>query len=368
MNICQFKPYLGEDEFQNIKLCFDSNWITEGPKAKEFIEKLCKFVGSKYGVLAPNGTLALYLALVSIGIKSGDEVIVPDLTFIATANAVIMCGAKPIFCDIDEDLHIDTQQCNKLITQNTKAIIPVHLYGRACNMNNICDFAKHNNLLIIEDAAQAIGVSWNNKHCGTFGDLGCFSFFADKTITTGEGGFICTDNPDLHNKLLYLRNQGRINRGSFIHPQIGYNFRMTDIQCAIGLVQLDKFEYIKSKKIEILKRYRRLLCNNVCVLSSLKESNYIPFRVVIQMKEDGVCTKLTEYLTKNTIEIRSLFYPLSLQPCFNTPEYKNDVSLLRSKYYYDRCLCLPSYPTLTEQEIDYVCNTINNFFKLELNV
>ena len=262
MDICQFKPFIGQDEYEAIKDCFDINWITEGPKSKKFVSQLCSFMNVKYGVLAPNGTLALYLALRSLGIKKGDEVIVPDFTFIGSANSIEMTGATPIFCDINDYLQIDIKSCEKMITCNTKAIMPVHIYGMACNMDEVGALAKKHNLLIIEDAAQAIGVKWNNKHCGTFGNIGCFSFFADKTITTGEGGFICTNDENIYNKLLYLRNQGRIHRGTFVHPEIGYNFRMTDIQSAIGLKQLDKFPIIKKNKLNIFETYKKLLKNN----------------------------------------------------------------------------------------------------------
>ena len=237
--IPQFQPFLDNREYEAIKSCFDLNWVTEGPKSKEFVDKLCKMMNVKYGVLAPNGTLSLYMALKVLGIGKGDEVIVPNFTFIASANAIDMVGAKPVFCDIQEsDLHIDIKKAEKLITCRTKAIMPVHIYGMACNMDEVIEFAKKHKLKVVEDAAQAVGVNWNGKQAGTFGDIGSFSFFADKTLTTGEGGLVVTDNEELYNKLLYIRNQGRLNRGSFIHPEIGYNFRMTDLQTSIGLVQI----------------------------------------------------------------------------------------------------------------------------------
>ena len=239
MKVPQFMPYVGLEEWKAIKPCFEENWITEGPRSKIFAEKLCKKIGCKYGVFANNGTLALYLGLRALGIKKGDEVIVPNFTFIASANAIEMTGATPVFCDINEDdLQINIDDCKKLISRKTKAIMPVHLYGFASNMDNVMEFAKKHKLLVIEDAAQALGIKWNKKGCGSFGDVATFSFFADKTITTSEGGFVCTNDEKIYKKLLYLRNQGRINRGSFIHPEIGYNFRMTDIQAAIGLKQL----------------------------------------------------------------------------------------------------------------------------------
>ena len=195
IKVCQYKPYVDLKDYESLKDSFENNWITEGPKSKEFIEKICKITGTKYGVLAPNGTLALYFALRALGIGPGDKVIVPNFTFIASANAVEMTGAIPLFVDIDiNNLQIDLSKCYGLLNKSLKAIMPVPLYGLSPNMNEIKNFAKENNLLMIEDSAQALGVEWDGQPCGSFGDAACFSFFADKTITTGEGGFVATNN------------------------------------------------------------------------------------------------------------------------------------------------------------------------------
>jgi perosamine synthetase len=360
MKVNQFQPYIGQEEYESIKDCFDSNWITEGPKSKEFSEKLCKLIGCKYGVFAPNGTLSLYLGLKAMGIGPGDEVIVPNFTFIASANAVEMVGAKPVFVDINVNtLHIDINKCEYLISSKTKAIMPVHIYGTAVNMDVVIKFAKKHKLKIIEDAAQAIGVKWNNKHCGSFGDVGSFSFFADKTITTGEGGFVCTNNKKIYEKLLYLRNQGRLSRGSFIHPEIGYNFRMTDIQCAIGLTQLKKLNDIIDKKQKILQTYKDNLKNvkGISIHAPEEGSNHIPFRVAILFNKN--ITDIMEYLKLNNIETRTFFYPLHAQPCFSekNKNYKN------STYVYNHGLCMPSYPELKKDQIVYVCDKLKEALK-----
>lgn len=358
MIIKQFKPYLGIQEYEAIKDCFDSNWITEGPKSQEFNKALCDFLGCKYGVFASNGTLSLYIALRSLDIGPGDEVLVPNFTFIASANAVEMTGAKPIFVDIHTDtLHINIEECKKALTPRTKAIMPVHIYGTAAKMNEIMDFAAANSLKVIEDAAQAIGVTWNGRQCGTFGDVGSFSFFADKTITTGEGGFVCTDNPEIYENLLHLRNQGRKNRGSFIHPRIGYNFRITDIQAAIGLVQLTKVKQIKEKKLNILNSYLEHLkdVEEVKFFRPLERSNHIPFRVCIFTKDKS--ENLMSFLKEKGIETRSFFFPLNEQPC-----YKQSGGFKNSLYAYEHGVCLPSYPELTEKEIKYISETIKEFY------
>lgn len=365
MKINQFKPFLGHEELLSIKECFDSNWITEGKKTKEFGDKLLNLIGAKYGVFANNGTLSLYLGLKALGIKEGDEVIVPNFTFIASANAVIMAGAKPVFVDVDKKtMHIDLKKCELLINKNTKAIMPVHIYGTAADMSSIMAFSKKYNLKVIEDAAQAIGVNWKGKHCGSFGDIGSFSFFADKTITTGEGGFLCTNDEKIYTNLLYLRNQGRIERGSFIHPEIGFNFRITDIQAAIGLAQIKKLDTIIEKKKNILFLYKKYLnqVNGVKIFEPPEASNHIPFRVAILFERKA--QEVMNFFKINNIETRTFFYPLHKQPCFsniidskNIPTNFFDVS----NYLYEHGVCMPSYPELSEAEICYVCDAIKRF-------
>lgn len=367
MKINQFQPYIGDEEYKAIKSCFDDNWITEGPRSKEFSDKLLALTGAKYGVFAQNGTLALYLAMRAIGIGIGDEVIVPNFTFIASANAVEMCGAKPVFVDVNkDDLQINIEDCSRVLTTNTKAIMPVHVFGLSANMDDVMDFARNNDLKVIEDAAQAIGVSWDGKHCGTFGDVGCFSFFADKTITTGEGGFVTTNDEDVYNKLLFLRNQGRIDRGSFIHPEIGYNFRITDIQAAMGIVQLGKLDDIVSRKLNILEMYKDRLngISGIRIIEPKSKSNHVPFRVVL-MCEDPV-ESLMDLFTRNGIETRTVFYPLHRQPCYKNKDESMDLdydsTFPVSIHAYERGICLPSYPELEEHKIDYICDVLKEYF------
>ena len=384
MKIPQFMPFLDFEEYDAIKDCFDKNWVTEGPKAKEFSSQLCEIIGVKYGVFAPNGTLALYLGLRSLNIGPGDEVIVPDFTFIASANAIEMVGAKPVFVDITKELQIDINKCQELITKNTKAIMPVHIYGFTSNMDDVLAFSKKNKLLIIEDAAQALGIKWDGIPCGSFGDVSAFSFFADKTLTTGEGGFVATNSKSTHEKLIYLRNQGRLNSGTFVHPEIGYNFRMTDIQMAIGLVQLRKMPRIVSNKQAIHKLYCELL-SSVSEIEIIKPNPkidpYIPFRVVLLTrieKSEG----LMKYMSENGIEPRTFFYPIHLQPGYS----KNGIQCSNQKYClcengnisdcekfsnsiyaYEHGVCLPSFAALKKEEIIYVCNVIKKYFSKNEN-
>lgn len=365
MKVPQFLPWIGKEEIEAITGCINSNWITEGPKSNEFSAKLLELTGSRFGVFAPNGTLALYLALKAVGVKTGDEVLVPDFTFIASATAVEMVGARPVFVDVNpKNFQIDLTNASKLVTKKTKAIMPVHIYGTVCDMDKVMAFAGKHQLVVVEDACQAIDVRWKGKHSGTFGEVGCFSFFADKTITTAEGGFIVTESEEIYNKLLYLRNQGRIGRGSFIHPRIGYNFRMTDLQNAMGLAQMAKLSEIKKRKSKILSLYRQNLkdVKGITFFEPEKEAEWIPFRVGILCDN---AHDLMLYMSSRGIEPRTFFYPLHRQPCFaylKDKDHKNDDSEFPNAVFgYEHGICLPTFPTLSDDQINYVCQTIKQF-------
>ncbi|MBS3101271.1 DegT/DnrJ/EryC1/StrS family aminotransferase, partial [Candidatus Woesearchaeota archaeon] len=256
----QLEPYFDEDELNNLKKVIETRWITEGPFSEEFLEDIKKFTKARYAVLASNGTLALYLSLAALGIKESDEVILPDFTFSASASPVIFRGAVPKFVDVfDDDLNIDTGKIEQAITPKTKAIMPVHIYGRSCDMGKIMEIAGRHSIKVLEDAAQGFGVYCRGNHVGAIGDLGIISFFADKTITTGEGAVVLTNNEELYSRLKLLRNQGRPHSGTFVHPGLGMNFRMTDLQCAVGVAQIKKFKKIEKVKLEHYELYRRLL-------------------------------------------------------------------------------------------------------------
>ncbi|MDO8658538.1 MAG: DegT/DnrJ/EryC1/StrS family aminotransferase [Candidatus Levybacteria bacterium] len=360
--VIQVYPYFTQDEIKEVTESIKDAWVTEGPKSRKFVEKVLEMVGSNYAVLMPNGTLALYVALMALGLKHGDEVIVPDFTFIASANAVYLTGAKPVFVDVKrEDLNINPALIEKYITPKTRAIMPVHIYGQCADMDPILEIAKKHKLYIVEDAAQVLGVFYKKKHAGTFGDLGCFSFFADKTITTGgEGGMIVTDNKKLYEKLLSFRNQGRTRSGTFTHPEIGYNFRMTDLQCAVGLAQLKKFKKLKERKLKNDKLYKELLkdIKQVKFIGLSPFSTFIPFRSNIYVEN---LPKLSEFLEKNGIQTRGMFYPLHKQPCFKMYKYKDD-GYPNSIYAFEHGLSLPVHYHLKTNDIKYITDTIKKFY------
>ena len=369
MLIPQVAPWLGAEEQAAVLETIADNWITEGPRAAEFSRQLNQLIGVPYGVFAPNGTLALVLGLLALGIGPGDEVLVPDITFIASANAVCMAGATPVFADVTPgNYQIDVAACARHLTDRTRAIMPVHLYGMVANMRAVMAFAHAHNLLVIEDAAQAIGVRYHGRHAGAFGDVGCFSFFADKTITTGEGGYVACHSPAIYERLRLLRNQGRLDRGSFIHPALGYNFRITDMQAALGLAQLHKLATIVECKRRIFDWYHERLCDveQVGFLPIEPGSEFVPFRVVLLCED---VRELMEYAEQRGIQSRSFFYPLHQQPCFGGLDYRRGGPLdLDNRYYphaidgYARGVLLPVFPTLTEAQVEHICSTIRAFY------
>jgi perosamine synthetase len=360
--VSQIQPFFDHTEIENLEKAITTGWVTEGPFSQEFIANLKDFTGARYAVLACNGTLALYLALLSIGIKEGDEVIVPDFTFNASASSIAFTGARPVFVDINEDdLQMNVTKIEQAITKNTKAIMPVHIYGQSCDMDPIVKLAKKYNLKIVEDAAQGFGVFYKGQHTGTIGDVGMISFFADKTITTGEGAVVLTNNEAVFNKLKMLRNQGRPNSGTFIHPELGMNFRMTDLQCAVGVAQFRKYNEIKRIKLENHRLYEDNL-KEVKEIEFIKVNDfttYVPFRVNIKVPR---LEALIEHLEKNKIQTRRMFYPLHRQPCFKALNYGED-EFTAANNTYDTGMSLAIHCGLSKEDILYTCHCIKEFYQ-----
>ena len=368
MKVPQMLPWVGEEEYQALGSCFADAWITEGPKCQEFHRQLLEVVGSRYGVFTPNGTMALYLALRAVEIGPGDEVLVPDTTFAASANAVEMTGATPVFVEVKSGcFQIDVASCDRFCNPRTRAVMPVHLWGTAVEMDEVMAFAKLRDLAVVEDAAQAIDVRYRGRHTGTFGQAGAFSFFADKTITTAEGGMVVTDDDQIYQRLMLLRNQGRLDRGSFIHPEVGYNFRITDMQAAVGLVQLDKLDEIKRRKARILRWYKDGLAGlpQVEFFRPPPGAEWIPFRMPLLCEN---AQDLMDYLRSHDIEPRSWFFPLHAQPAFVELARRQlrgadpKEIFVNAIHAYDRGVCLPTFPQLTEAQAGYVTNTIRQFY------
>lgn len=356
MKIPQYEPYLDELEITKLTECIRDNWITGGKKVKEFEHRIADLCRVKYAVACCNGTMGLFMGLKALGVGQDDEVIVPDFTFIASANAVVLTGATPVFVDIDyHTCQINPHRVESAITINTKAIMPVHLYGQATDMNEIMKIAKEYKLSVIEDAAQGIGVTWCGQPVGGIGEVGIISFYGDKTITSGEGGMVLTNVKEIYEKCLRLENQGNLSKGNYIAETVGYNFRMTDLQAAVGLAQLDKLGEIINRKRANEMYYRTLLDDLVDFIMPDTRCFNVPFRIVIFVSDPA---KLQLHLANNGIETKRVFYPLHSQPCYNTGgNYPNSVKA------YETGLALPSSVKLTEENIKYVCDKIKEYYE-----
>lgn len=313
MHVSIAEPQLAGNEYKYLLDAFLSTWISStGKYVTEFEKKFADYCGVKYGVSTSNGTTALHLALVALGIGEGDEVIVPDLTFAATINAVIYTGAIPVIVDIDEESWcISPDRIEEAITEHTKAIIPVHLYGQPCDMGRIMDIATRYNLYVIEDCAEAHGAMYDGKKVGSFGDISCFSFFGNKVITTGEGGMCITNDSSLEMKMRMLRDHGMSKTKRYYHEQVGFNYRMTNLQAAIGVAQIERIDDMLSWRSNLEKKYRQKLLDGSIVL----QNNKIPYceritwLVSILVKADER-DAIIDRLKRCNVDVRKFFYPL----------------------------------------------------------
>ncbi|MHA1833615.1 MAG: DegT/DnrJ/EryC1/StrS family aminotransferase [Candidatus Baldrarchaeia archaeon] len=354
------EPCLGKEELKNVVKAVKSGWISsKGEFIPKFEEEFAKYCDVKYGVATSNGTVALHLALTALGIKKGDEVIVPTLTFVATANAVTYCGAKPIFVDSHPDYWcMDPEKIEEKITSKTKAIIPVHLYGHPCDMDAIMDIAKDHNLYVIEDAAEAHGAEYKGKKVGSFGDISCFSFYGNKIITTGEGGMCLTNNEEIAKKMRILRDHGMNLNRKYWHNVIGFNYRMTNIQAAIGLAQLQKLDRFVKKKIEIARWYKQelkdLADKNLITLHPempWAKCVYWMYCILVEDKPNI----LKDELMKKGVETRLFFYPVHV-----LPPYKRNEKFLVAEKLAKKGINLPSSVKLRKKEVVFISRLITS--------
>lgn len=352
------QPLLGKEEEELVLEGIRSGWVSSiGKYIEEFEEKFAAFCGVKYGISTSNGTTALHLALATLGIGPGDEVIIPSLTFIATANAVTYVGAKPIFVDVEMDTwNIDPEKIKEKINSRTKAIIPVHLYGHPVNMQMVQSIARKYNLFIIEDAAEAHGAEYRGKRVGGLGDCACFSFFGNKIITTGEGGMIVTNNRLFAERAKMLRGHGASKSRKYYHPQLGFNYRMTNLQAALGVAQLKKIDSLIKRKREIAKLYIKNLSNTSPDLILQSEMNWAKnvfwmFSIVINNNLDR--SVFMQKLRKFGVDSRPFFYPMHKHGRYRTQE-----KLPVSEFLGKKGINLPSSVTLKDEQINYICESI----------
>jgi perosamine synthetase len=359
--INQIEPWLDDEEAKQLQRVIENKYVTENFLTKEFEDRIKELTGSKHAIAVTNGTAALYCCLKSLDIGPGDEVIVPNITFVASSNAVIMAGATPVFCEVDEKTFcIDPHKMKELINDRTKAVMPVHLYGQSCDMEEILRICREKSIYVVEDAAQGVGVKFNDKHVGTFGDLGILSFYGNKTITCGEGGVILTESDELRDRCYQLKNHGRPKKGTFKHDYIGFNFAFTEMQAAIGIAQMNKLDKIITKKRKSRDRYVEGLKG----LESEFEQVYIDdrsspvfwFTSFLAKNKSG----LKEFLLKNKIQTRNFFYPLNKQPCYSN--FKIDENFSLSEKIYEMGISLPSSYYLTEKDQDYIISKIKEFY------
>lgn len=357
--IPQIEPWIDEEELEELKKVIQSTWVTEYKKTEEFENKIKELTGAQYAIAVSNGTAALYVALKVLGIGEGDEVIVPDFTFIATPNSVKMAGGTPIMVDVDrKTFNIDPVKIEAVITEKTKAIMPVHIFAQSADMDAILRVADKYKLPVVEDAAQGVGVYFNGKHTGTFGKIGVLSFYGNKVITTGEGGVILTDEEKVFRRCWQLKNHGREVKGTFIHPSIGFNFCFTELQAAIGVAQMRKLPQILENKKYINDRYRELLIDAEEVKFAGLDDRGKPAYWFTNILVDDV-EGLAAHLMKNEIQTRRFYYPTHMQQ-----PYKDNVTgkFPNSEWIYEHGLSLPSSATLKEEQIKEIADTIKEFY------
>ena len=356
-----YKPLITGNEKKYINECIDSTWISsKGSFINKFENEFSKYISIKHSSSVCNGTVAIHLAIEALGITGGDEVIVPTFTYIASVNAIAYSGAKPVFVDsLIDTWNLDPVEIEKKITNKTKAILVVHLYGASCEMDKILELCKKYNLFLIEDTAEAFGSKYKNKYLGTFGDISTFSFFGNKTITTGEGGMVCTNNKLLNDKVNKLKNQGVSLEKEYWHNILGYNYRMTNICAAIGLAQLETADLIIKKKYKISEYYKRELNKSGLIFQSQPENSvHSQWMFSVLAENKNLRKNIRKELKNNGVETRPFFYPAHLMPVFKiNSNYKVAESIS------DRGFNLPSYPALTEKQIIFICDIVKNALK-----
>ena len=365
-------PKLYREEKNNVNKCLNSGWISsEGSFVKKFEKSFSKYNNRRHGIAVSSGSAALDIAIKSLNLKKGDEVIIPCFSIISTALCVVKLGLKPVLVDADlKTWNMNPKDIIKKISKRTKAIIITHIYGFPVDMKTVLKIAKRKKIKIIEDAAEMIGQKYYSKKCGSFGDLSTFSFYANKHITTGEGGMILTNNLNLYEKCKSLRNLCfGFGKKRFDHDDIGWNYRMTNLQAAIGCGQLKNINKIIKRKREIGKRYMTNLssCKKIYFQpNKLKYSNNIFWVFGILLKRNARITRdlLSKKLLDNRIQTRNFFFPMHKQTIFKKMKiFTKKIKFLNSEYLSNKGLYLPSGLGISNKEIDYVSKTLINILE-----
>ena len=365
MQIYLSRPDITEKEIEVVCAVLRSPNLSLGPKLAEFEQAFAGHIGLKRAVAVNSGTSGLFLCMPALGIGQGDEVITTPFTFIASATPVMMAGATPVFVDIDPaSLNIDAAKIESKISDRTKAILPVEVFGNPAGMDKVCEIAQKHNLMVIEDSCEALGSALNGKKAGTFGTMSVFGFYPNKQITTGEGGMILTDDDDLADICVSLRNQGRAKKGGWLnHERLGYNFRLSDINCALGIVQLSRIEEFKAKRSRVAKWYQEMLALDDRLIVPVQPDNcdlsWFVFVVRLAESFTGLQRdRILEAMKENNIQVSNYFSPVHLQP-FMVERFgykKGDFPVTES--VSERTIALPFYNNLTQDEVAIVCKTL----------
>jgi len=368
------RQYIDNEDIRAVIEVLQSDYLTTGPKIEGFEQKFADYVGAKYAVAISNGTAALHAACHAAGIVEGDEVITTPITFAASANAVLYCGGKPVFTDIDERTYnIDPEGIRRKITSKTKAVIPVHYTGQPCNMDEILKIANEFNLTVIEDAAHALGAEYQGKKIGSISHMTTFSFHPVKHITTGEGGMITTDDEDLYKKLLLFRTHGITRNVDMLHNkeegpwyyeqlELGYNYRMTDFQCVLGISQLKKLDSFVDRRRQIVNRYNEVFSNLEGITIPYQEKGLHSSWHLYVIQVDSDILKVDRKEIFNALRASGIGVNVHYIPVYYFPYYKNmgyEKGLCpKAEELYERIITLPLFPSMSYGDVEYVIDVV----------
>lgn len=357
-----YQPSLTGNEKKYVNECLDTSWISaKGKFVQEFESAFGKYIGADHAITVANGTVALHLALIALGIGNGDEVIVPTLTYVASVNAIAYTGATPVFVDsLKGNWQVDSDDIECKITEKTKAIMVVHLYGHPCDMTRIMEIARKHDLFVVEDCAEAFGSYFEGQHVGTFGDISTFSFYGNKTITTGEGGMVVTNDETLYARATHLKDQGMAKFRQYWHDVIGYNYRMTNICAAIGLAQLEQADKFLRQKRDVADWYKKYLQGTPVEFHqedpNVRHSYWMCSILVLKSVERD---PLRELLKDRNVETRPVFYPVHTMPMYSQRYQKHR----NAEDIGWRGMNLPSWQGLSEEQVKYICNVVHEFYQ-----
>ncbi len=358
---------INKKDIQAVVAAINSGWLTQGPHIGEFEKVLTQYTGARFAVAVSHGTAALHLAYRAAGLGAGDEVIVPANTFVATSNMLLAVGARPVFCDIRPDTcNLDEAKIEKLITRKTRAIVPVHFAGQPCDMAKIAKIARKHKLLVVEDACHALGASYGKKKIGSLSDMSVMSFHPVKSITTGEGGAILTNNPKFYSKLVHLRSHGvtKDKIGFNVMTDLGYNYRLTDIQAALGTSQMQRLNDFIKKRHAVIRWYAKHLAGNknIIIPKNVKGSRSSWHIYVIRVKNPRDRMPLYNLLKAKGVGINFHYPPVYSHPYYRRHGYRS-VHLPVADLYAATAITLPLHTLLTQKDIKYITSVINEYYQ-----